>query len=298
MCLKRDQEPIRNFWILTVSVVAFLTCVLFLVYGLYISYHNPVVTYIQYTTKKVDSSFRTVLISDLHDAVFDSDNQILAESIKNLQPDLIFLCGDMVNSTTSDFAGIENFTREMTHIAPTILSLGNQEVNNKEWEIKSKNLIGNGTIVLDRDFLELNVNDNMVRIGGLYDYSFSLNGENTVDLTDMEPDTVTFLQNFVQTDSLKILLAHRPDSFIFSGSPDYWDVDLVLSGHYHKGQVVLWNNRGLWAPDQGWFPEYAYGWTRIGSTDLFTTAGLSSGKEKLPRFNNPPEIVCLTIQPE
>ena len=33
------------------------------------------------------------------------------------------------------------------------------------------------------------------------------------------------------------MMAHRPDSFIFGNASKIWDVDLVVSGHTHGGQV-------------------------------------------------------------
>lgn len=35
------------------------------------------------------------------------------------------------------------------------------------------------------------------------------------------------------------MMAHRPDSFIFGDAASVWDVDLVVSGHDHGGQVVV-----------------------------------------------------------
>ena len=52
---------------------------------------------------------------------------------------------------------------------------------------------------------------------------------------------------------------------------------------------------GLWAPEQQWFPEYVHGFYEKDNLDIFITSGLSSNKKLLPRFNNPAEIVSLTL---
>ena len=50
------------------------------------------------------------------------------------------------------------------------------------------------------------------------------------------------------------------------------------------------------AEDQGWFPEYVHGMYQKDNLLLFETSGLGSDKQKLPRFNNPPEVAVLTIK--
>lgn len=76
---------------------------------------------------------------------------------------------------------------------------------------------------------------------------------------------------------------------------DYWKIDLVISGHDHGGQVVIPFKGGLYGGDQGWFPPYVHGLYRTGRIRLFVTSGLSSEKQKLPRWNNRPEIAVLNV---
>ena len=125
-----------------------------------------------------------------------------------------------------------------------------------------------------------------MRLGGLYDYAFGLNGNN--DALAAPNDTLSFLKDFQNTDRMKIMLSHRPDSFIFGDASKVWDVDLVISGHNHGGQVVIPFFGGLYGGDQGWFPEYIHGMYQKDNILLFETSGLGSDKQKLPRFNNPP----------
>lgn len=44
-----------------------------------------------------------------------------------------------------------------------------------------------------------------------------------------------------------------------------------------------------------WFPPYVHGLYRTGRIRLFVTSGLSSEKQKLPRWNNRPEIAVLNV---
>ena len=47
--------------------------------------------------------------------------------------------------------------------------------------------------------------------------------------------------------------------------------------------------------DQGWFPKYDKGLFDLNKIKILITSGLGSGKQKVPRFNNPPEVVNLRL---
>ena len=86
--------------------------------------------------------------------------------------------------------------------------------------------------------------------------------------------------------------------WIKNGSLDSYNIDLVLSGHSHGGQIIIPFIGGLYAPDQGWF--VGKDWGIFNSEDnkkhLILTTGLGSN-EKIPRFNNIPEIVLIILEP-
>ena len=46
------------------------------------------------------------------------------------------------------------------------------------------------------------------------------------------------------------------------------------------------------------FPDYDYGQYKLGDSDMIITRGLSSNLKALPRFNNPPEIAVVDVEPE
>lgn len=138
--------------------------------------------------------------------------------------------------------------------------------------------------VLDNKYKDINIS-----IGRMYGYAFRLSRGHKV---------FNFLNDFQDTDNYKIMMAHRPDRFIFGNASKVWNIDLVVGGHTHGGQVVLPFVGGLYRGDQGWFPEYEKVLFDLNKIKLLITIGLGSGKQKLPRFNNPPEVVNLKISNE
>ena len=74
------------------------------------------------------------------------------------------------------------------------------------------------------------------------------------------------------------------------------ELDLVLTGHYHGGQIRLPLVGGLYAPYVGMFPEYTEGLFEGEQATCILSTGLGSGT-RLPRINNLPEIVVADLIP-
>lgn len=280
-------------------VVVISVCVVFAVYvlvSLWVSTNAIVVREYTADTGKSDTGFRAVVISDLHDHRFGGDNEELAEKVREADPDIIIMDGDMLNAESENASVPLELIGLLKDTAPIYYALGNHEFSNmaNRHSDLTEELENAGAVVLDKNYVDIEINGTQVRLGGLYDYAFGLNGNN--DALAAPNDTLSFLKDFQNTDRMKIMLSHRPDSFIFGDASKVWDVDLVISGHNHGGQVVIPFLGGLYGGDQGWFPEYIHGMYQKDNILLFETSGLGSDKQKLPRFNNPPEIAVLTIK--
>ena len=101
----------------------------------------------------------------------------------------------------------------------------------------------------------------------------------------------------VDRDSFTLLLAHRPERI----EQDYLGrgFDLVLSGHAHGGQWRIPGLiNGLYAPGQGWFPQYAGGLYSFDNTTMIVGRGLSRESSAVPRVFNRPELVVITLEGE
>lgn len=281
----------------TLILITLYLSLLCILTSLFLSTNYLSIRTFDFPTAKADQQITLAVISDLHGHEFGHHNKKLAEKIKGQSPDLILMDGDFLNedSVNSDIPC--ELIRQLTQTAPVYYALGNHElsyIENGHPELINE-LTESGAIVLDKEYVDLEVRGTAVRLGGMYDYAFGLDGSNSAAAAP--EDVRRFMEDFQDTKRLKIMLSHRPDSFIFGDASSYWDVDLVVSGHNHGGQVVIPFLGGLYGGDQGWFPEYVHGMYQKDEMHLFVTSGLGSDDQMLRRFNNFPEIAVIKIEP-
>ena len=249
----------------------------------YVQNNYLVVTHYTYVSEKISKDFagyRIVQVSDLHNATFGKDNQGLVEKIDMLNPDMIVITGDMVDSNRTDVDVALNFAKHAVKICPTYYITGNHE-NWLSAEDKQRLLNGlsdAGVICLSDEAMDIQMDNRTVTLIGLNDESLRGNT----------------LQNLVKNqeeETLQILLAHEPQ---YLEKYAMAKVDLVLTGHAHGGQFRIPFMGGLIAPDQGFFPEYTEGVHIKGQTTMVISRGLGNSVVPLRLFNLP-EIVCVDI---
>ena len=131
-------------------------------------------------------------------------------------------------------------------------------------------------------------NGEKISISGIDDPDFAIK-TNKSPASHMSEENLKEVCSF---DGYNILLSHRPEYF-----ENYVDseIDLVLSGHAHGGQVRLPFAGGIVAPDQGFFPDYDSGLYSKDKTYMSVSRGI--GNSVIPiRVNNRPEIVVITLE--
>lgn len=235
------------------------------------------------TSNKASAPISFVLLSDLHDSSFGKDNQRLVEKVKKCEPDVIFTVGDMVSEYTEDFSYLSALYENLAEIAPVYCSLGNHETSHPESE-KIKDILSEHATLLDNEYIEINLNGNEIRLGALNNYHPSLEHLNE------------YIRKFADTDKFTLLMSHCPEYYFWG--VNQVKIDLMVSGHTHGGQVIIPFKGGLYAPEQGWWPYYDYGVFYEENATIVITRGLGTSKQALPRVNNPPEVLCVTIEPE
>lgn len=278
-----------------IFLITVLCLCLVISYFIYVSYYKVEVTDYEISSAKINNDANIVMIADVHDQHCKVKNQII-DRIKRLEPDIILCAGDIIDNESKSDKGTIEFLNSLSEISDVYMSLGNHELEYHDSKQLIEDIKNTGAKVLDKEYQDIEVNGNKIRIGGMYDYAFSQE-TGDIDQETMKSDVYSFLTEMKQNSSFQLMMAHRPDSFIF-GNAYKWDFDLVVSGHYHGGQMILPYAGGLYAPELGWFPEVDYGHYKLKDMDMIVTRGISSSNELFPRFNNPPEIVSITLKTE
>jgi len=215
---------------------------------------------------------RVVQVSDLHRAVFGENNQKLVDLVAQKRPDLIVATGDMIDVHTPDILDTVDLFRRFCAVAPVVYSLGNHEADRADVYDLIAALENVGVKVVSGDAVDIPVGTLTMRVGGIY------RAERLYELRD--------------DGQIDILLCHFPDKIAFFAG---YGIPLTFAGHTHGGQFripVL--DIPLYAPGQGWFPEYTAGLYEKDGSFLIVSRGL--GNSSFPfRSHNPPEIVVADI---
>lgn len=264
----------------------------------YQSNHSLNCIYYRIQTDKKFKSIRILQLTDLHNSIFEEKNQELVDLMVKQSPDLILITGDLLNSNELNTDIATDLISDLSKIAPVYVSLGNHEVEYQQnYGTDIVQLYADaGAVVLDRQYQDLEVNGQKIRLGGIYGYCLP---EKYLETNEADPEECAFLSDFQNTDLYTILMCHMPACWLLNDGLDEWDVDCIFSGHVHGGQVILPLIGGVYAPDMGWFPGRLQG--LYSSSDGSSTMVLSTGlgnTESVPRFNNIPEVVTVDILPK
>lgn len=233
--------------------------------------------------------YRIAHISDLHNAQMGRNNENLLTMLRNSDPDMIAITGDLVDSRNTDMDIALAFVKEAVKIAPCYYVTGNNEARISAYGELKNGLEEVGAIVLGNMRVEIAQDSEYITVLGVDDPRFQ------TDYLFGDSDAVvsaSLAELRTQNDGFTVLLSHRPelfDTYVASG------VDLVLSGHAHGGQFRLPFVGGLAAPGQGLFPKYDAGVYVEGNTHMVVSRGI--GNSAFPfRFNNRPEVILIELQ--
>lgn len=232
--------------------------------------------------------YRIAQVSDLHNAEFGDGNQRLLDMLREAEPDMIAITGDLIDSRKTNIAVALAFAEEAVRIAPCYYVSGNHEARVPEYRELKAGLEAAGVTVLDDARVEIEISGKSITVIGVNDPSFHADYL-TSDAAVMDRK----LSELPSEDAdFTILLSHRPELF---DTYVAHNMDLVLTGHAHGGQFRLPLIGGLIAPNQGLFPKYDDGLYSEGNTNMIVSRGL--GNSIIPfRFNNRPEVVLIELK--
>lgn len=271
---------------------------------LFCSYQNRHLetTYYTYKAEQLGADlegYRIVQISDLHNVKFGKNNQKLVDRIRECEPDMIVLTGDLVDSNHTNVDRAVQFVDEIVKICPVYYVTGNHEywLEKSEYDELMDGLVSAGVVILDNQVVEISRGDAKFRLVGLDDRSLAdgtleaLLSDESIRNNQAEQKEETADNEDSGEKELTVVLAHEPQYLArYAGT----GVDLVLSGHAHGGQFRLPFVGGIVAPDQGFLPEYTAGEYYMNGTEMIVSRGL--GNSVIPvRLFNYPEILCVDL---
>ncbi len=235
------------------------------------------------------SGYRIAHISDLHNATLSKDNKKLLSLLKESEPDIIAITGDLIDARNTDFKTALHFVGEAVKIAPCYYVTGNHEARIPEYTQFREELSALGVDILDDERTQIVRQDKKITLIGMNDPSFKADYISN-DERSVIRDSLAELTD--ESNGFTVLLSHRPEMFdIYADS----GVNVVLCGHAHGGQFRLPFVGGMFAPSQGFFPEYDSGLYTEGNTGMLVSRGI--GNSLFPfRVNNRPEIILLVLQ--
>ncbi len=254
------------------------------------------------STDKLSENVRIVFISDLHNCFFGGfDQSGIMDEIDKQQPDIVLFGGDVI-----DFKGGTKYSLRLMKMVeekyPCAYACGNHEMMRSDYEEFFSEVEKLGIPIVHGTYTELNVKEQKIRVYGIADADeYGFGG------TQLENCYSTLDNGYYN-----ILLAHQPEQYRkdMALDPEYSYLkkngdehfDLILSGHAHGGQwrIPYILDQGLYAPDQGLFPERTTGMYTHGDTTQIVSRGLAKPLRMIfiPRIFNRPELTVVDLEAE
>ena len=298
MAFYREKAGIQM--ILLCIIILAVLIVLFLLLSAYERSHFIVREYLV-QSEKIPSDFdgyTFAAMTDLHNNEFGRNNEKLIKAIEDIGPDAVLCGGDML--VAKGVKSLEVPVKLMTELAEkykVYYCSGNHEsrlfwkpeIYGEQGKQYFNALREAGIIVLNDKKITFKCSDGSIAITGL-----EIDRKYFHKLSDVkvEPDVMNEKLGRADKEAFNILMAHSPVSF---DSYAKWGADLVLSGHFHGGTVVIPFIGGLMSSDLVPFPKYYRGrFDEYGST-MVVSGGLGTHSVNL-RINNRPELIVIRLK--
>ncbi len=231
------------------TILMTLIFIVVLIIGTYNARNSYVKSYdINIEKAILEDSLNIVMVSDIHlgNIVKNDRLKSMVKEINNLNPDLVIIAGDIIDSDIEPFLN-NNMAVEFSNLKSkygTFATLGNHDIfTRKESEIV--NILKENSVTILRD--EVALVDNKFYIIGRDDITVnSISSNYRANLDKLTKD--------LDKSKPLIVIDHNPKYINESLNAD---IDLQLSGHTHKGQIIPGNivTNKLFEVDYGYFKK-------------------------------------------
>lgn len=221
------------------------------------------------------AGYRIAVISDLHGKEFGEDNEKLIDYVRDLEPDLIAVTGDLIHDQ-AQMAMVKPVAKGLASIAPTYYVTGNHEWAAKVVPELEELLEACGINVLSNEYVMLTEGGDQIALLGAEDSNGYADQMTVGELADQVRQE--------QGDVYTILLSHRNNHY------DQYQqarVDLTLAGHAHGGLIRLPTTDGLIGPKRELWPQYTAGLYDLSYGQMVVSRGLGNQFPCFRLFNRP-----------
>jgi len=233
------------------------------------------------------------LLSDIHAGQYMNEKEMreYADVINSLESDIVCIPGDFVNFESRDVHMLTSAFRDVKAKHGIYGSLGNHDFF-QDADYVAKALNNESPIqILRNEHRVLKINGKELYMMGIDDTQSS--GARMDEVLKYYGAMDEYLKNNEPAFNTapKVLLCHKPYGFDTLAAKE---IDLVLSGHTHGGQVVPVKFGTFNLSFAATVSKYIEGIYKIGKSNMYVSRGI--GSVGLPiRINCPPEITKITL---
>ncbi len=240
----KHKRARARFWLKRVMGILAL---IFIIYGVVNGVQKPKVREMEVQIAGLQNELKAVQLSDLHIGGIIESSRVkdIVERVNALEPDVIFLTGDIVDSK---LANVVSAVDELAHLRArygVYYVLGNHEYFHEVKEILQK-MRDFGFIVLENNTHILQTESSQILIAGIRDLVGVRAAFSALELQpDVRGTLFQALEQGAELDSHTpiILLSHQPkvieelESISLEEPELTKNIALILSGHTHGGQI-------------------------------------------------------------
>ncbi|MFH1946605.1 MAG: metallophosphoesterase [Candidatus Magasanikbacteria bacterium] len=292
---RKDSWENKNKKQSLILAVILLLGTTIITYGSFIEPQLIITNYQKIDLEKINSPIRIAVIADFQVGYFKQEKYVekVTNRILELNPDLVFIVGDIVDNAVYEENEAKHLIpiKRLTDTIPTYAIHGNHEYG-----------IGGGKSILEPAYRTGDVTAETKEIVESFGIRYLVNEIEEIKIKEEKfylfgGDSIwagkldySILKN--RNENLAtIALIHNP-LVVFQAYKH--NIDLMLSGHTHGGQVRLPFIGPLGRVDNMLPAEWYQGWNEFEGLNFFVTSGIGESGTRARLFN-PPEIVMLTV---
>ncbi len=231
------------------------------------------------------NGFAIGLVTDVHSSVYmtKADMDEYVRRLNDLGTDVIAIGGDMVNSSVDEVYPFAEAFSKLKAPMGIFGVLGNHDFYSGKVEAVARIAGEAGVRVLRDEGVILRKKGSAIHLVGIDD----------VGATALATKKLEKAIAGVSRKTTRVLLCHRPYFFNQAASQN---VDLMLSGHTHGGQLVFGKfGKTLFTP-AALASMYVAGHYQLGTAQMYVSRGI--GTVAVPvRINCPPELTRIVLRP-